>query len=91
VFAGTVPDGVQSTVINPKKTVKKNLFLKEESTKAEVLWCLRTVVSHISFRSAGECVTMMKLMFADSEIAESIQRQRTKVAYSIVHGIAPFF
>lgn len=48
-------------------------------------------MKHISFRSAAGSVACFKEMFPDSIIASKMQLQRTKVAYTIVHGLAPHF
>lgn len=42
--------------------------------------------------SAGESsVDVMKDMFTDSKIADSLKLHRTKLTYTIVHGLARYF
>ncbi|GBM48847.1 hypothetical protein AVEN_21626-1 [Araneus ventricosus] len=43
----------KGTVSSCKKTIIK-YFLYDQVTKAEVLWCLRTVMTHSSFRSNSD-------------------------------------
>lgn len=92
------PDACGADVSTPKhvghKTppcVVKHYLLSEDVTKAEVIWCLQTVMNHSPFRSAGNFVSCFPLMFPDSQIAPKIQLQRTKIAYTIVHGLSPYF
>ena len=67
-----------------KQNVLLNLStLQEKKLQAEVLWCLESVYTHTSLRKAARDVKMMKLMFPDSEIAASMQLERTKISYMI--------
>lgn len=68
-----------------------NYFVKDDISRAEILWCLQTIMSHDSLRSAGKSVLLFKRMFFDSEIAKSMKLQRTKMSYTLVYGIAPYF
>jgi hypothetical protein len=36
-------------------------FLVTDVTKAEILWCLRTVMNHISIRTSAACVSTLSL------------------------------
>nr|XP_042895472.1 uncharacterized protein LOC110282235 [Parasteatoda tepidariorum] len=75
-----------------KKDATLVSFLRSESvSEAEILWCLYAVMEHSSFRSAGRAVLLMKKIFTDSEIVKKISLQRTKIAYTCVHGIAPYY
>lgn len=74
-----------------KKNVLKRFLVGENVTKAEVIWCQHMVVEHMSFRSAARSISIMKLMCTDSEIVGNMQMEKTKVAYTIVYGIAPYF
>lgn len=73
-----------------KNTISKYL-LNDKVTKAEVLWVLQTVFTHASLRGAGSDVLLFKEMFSDSEIAAKMEMGRTKIAYTISYGLAPFF
>lgn len=85
-----VLDGTQ----NNQKTVSsgiKKYMLKEDITKAEILWCLEAVATHKSLRSAEKDVKMFSHIFTDSQIAKGMQLGRDKMMYYLVFGIAPFF
>lgn len=81
-----------SSTVSMKQNVLVNLStLKEKKLQAEVLWCLERVYTHTSLRKAARDVKMMKLMFPDSEIAASMQLERTKISYMIVFVLAYHF
>lgn len=69
----------------------KSMLIKNEITKAEVLWCLHLVQSHNSQRSGGDAVNLFRIMFPDSEVASAMKLQRTKIAYTVNFGLAPYF
>lgn len=69
----------------------KSFLIKDEVTKSEILWCLHTVITHKSIRMSGKDVELFELLFPDSEIAKKIRLKRTKIGYSLMYGIAPYF
>jgi hypothetical protein len=69
----------------------QSFIIKDNVTKAEILWCLQTVVTHKSARMSEKDVALFAKLFPDSEIAKKMQLKRSKIGYSIVYGIAPFF
>ena len=68
-----------------------SLLLKSTVTKAEILCCLKTVLSHSSFRSCENISKLFSVMFSDSDIAKSFSLGKTKCAYFINFGIALYF
>lgn len=82
---GNYTSGISSQV-----SLNKYL-LKDDVAKAEILWCLTSVVNHVSVSAAGMAVDMFSKMFPDSTIAAQMQLGRAKIAYSIVFGLAPYF
>lgn len=74
-----------------KTDFMKRYLLRENVTRAEIIWALETISSHSSFRTASSEAALFRLMFPDSEIASKIQLSRTKVSYLITYGIAPYF
>ncbi|KAG8177626.1 hypothetical protein JTE90_019653 [Oedothorax gibbosus] len=77
-------------------SIKPNILvnfstLPEKKLRAEVLCCLESVYTYTSLRKAARDVKMMKLMFPDSEIAASMQLERTKISYTIVFDLAYHF
>lgn len=74
------------------KTYFKSTLEHEQTTKAEIIWALHVISSHIKSMSAGgQSIKMMKCMFPDSEIANNISLQRTKLTYIINYGLARYF
>lgn len=69
----------------------KTFVINEEVSRAEILWCLQTVLAHKSMRTAAKDINLLKTMFPDSVIASKVQLQRSKIAYSLLFGIAPYF
>jgi hypothetical protein len=72
------------------RTVKTYL-INDSVSKSEILWALKIVMNHLSFRSCLDIGETFQQMFPDSEIAKKFTLSKTKAAYSIVHGRAPFF
>lgn len=62
-----------------------------EVKKAEIIWGIKTVMSHISLNSNSDIGEMFRTMFPDSEIAKKFSCSATKMAYLITFGIAPYF
>ena len=53
---------------NSVKTSTMDFYLlKENTTIAAIMWCLRTVRSHLSNRSSADCVVLFPKMFPDSK------------------------
>ena len=48
------------------------LALRKKQHKAEILWPLKSVMSHFSYSSAGNIVDVFKAMFPDSNIAQGM-------------------
>ena len=52
-------------------------YLQQKATrKAEILWALKSVTSHYSFRSNDDVADLFKAMFPDSNIAQSYNCSR---------------
>lgn len=81
-----------STSTSETVTDKLSSFLhKDDVTKAEVMWTLKTVMSNYSYNSAAGLNEIFKFMFPDSEIAKKFQLGSTKMAYLTRFGLAPYF
>ena len=65
--------------------------LKDNVTKAEILWVLETALSHYSHRSSNSKKKLITGMFPDSEIAQSLAFGKTKINYMVTTGIATYF
>ena len=58
---------------------------------SEIFWALKVLTLHHSFCSCLYLNHLFRVMFPDSDIAKSFQLLKTKCAYLIVHGLAPYF
>lgn len=65
--------------------------LKDDVTKAEIIWCMHAVMQNHSLRGSESSVTLFPLMFPDSEIALKLKLHKTKISYTILYGLAPYF
>ena len=83
----------QSTIVSSKPSNKtvNTYMLSDEITKAEILWALKTISCHFSYRSAIDSSKLFVAMFPDSNIASKFSMGKTKLAYTVTHGLAPFF
>lgn len=91
-------DGVNPMQVPPAPNAQQdtapvlNKWLQSKETrKAEILWALKCVQSHLSFRSNDGVSELFQAMFWDSNIAKNYSCGRTKQSYLITFGIAPFF
>ena len=67
------------------------LAMRKEQHKAEILWALKSVMSHFSYSSACDVVDVFRAMFPDSNIAQGMSCGPLKLSYLITFGIAPYF
>ena len=67
-----------------------DLIINHQNTLvAEILWCLKVVMSHFSYRSCFDLNDLLKRMFFDSEVSAQFSLSKTKCRYMILYGIAP--
>ena len=79
------------TGIAPASTTSATLtqcISRDDVLNAEVLWAIKTVMSHYSSSNTGE---QFKMMFPDSQIAQKFSCGNTKCSYLITHGLASYF
>ena len=67
------------------------LTLTREQHKAEILWALKSVMSHFSYNLAHDITDVFKAMFPDSIIAQHMSCGLTKLSCLISFGTAPYF
>ena len=60
-------------------------------SQSEVLWIFKMVQSNFSFSSSDNISDLFSAMFVKNEVANDFQMSRNKVAYSISHGLQPYF
>jgi len=58
---------------------------------AEVLWTLKTCISHYSYNYCSDIGTVFRKMFPDSNIASRFTCGETKCSYMLKYGLAPYF
>ena len=77
--SGTAPP--PSTATASKKNVSVSDFVsRDETLKAEILWALKTVSSHLSFKCANKTPWLFTSMFPDSKIAGKFSMSEKKCA-----------
>ncbi|XP_040359009.2 uncharacterized protein LOC120844468 [Ixodes scapularis] len=96
VSAATTSDAacasVKQAATAPPPNVSVGGFLfKTNVTKAEIIWCMNSIMIHGSFRSTAASAALFPLMFPGCEVASKMQLGKDKVGYTICHGIAPYF
>ncbi|XP_022245958.1 uncharacterized protein LOC111086627 [Limulus polyphemus] len=60
---------------------------RQDTLKAEILWCLKVVEDHLSFHSCQHNSDLFQRMFPDSSIAKGFQLSKTKCRYMTVFGL----
>ena len=63
----------------------------ESIVKAEILWAIKSVIFHFSFRVSSDIRGLFQNMFPDSATAKNFACCKTKINYLICFGIAPYF
>lgn len=91
LFFKKVQDEPSTSSGEPKQSNLKSLVVPKSVLNAEILWTMKVVMSHFSFRSCVGLNDLFKVMFGDSQIAKSFQLSRTKCSYLLNFGIAPYF
>ena len=81
---------------NLNMTVSKSASLesyvtKDDVLKSEILWTLKLVTSHQSYKSSEDTNKLFKTMFPDSNIAKQFTCGERKASYMSVFGLAEHF
>ena len=66
-------------------------LVKDNVLTAEVLWALKTVMSHYTCLSSDNNDKLFQRMFLDSHSAADYASEKTKCSYLIKFGLAPYF
>lgn len=80
-----------TTVQGTPNTTIHRFLLKEEVTKAEILWSIYSVLSYSSKRAAASAAEGFPSMFPDSEIAKKFTCAKDKIGYLVTFGLASHF
>lgn len=80
-------------VPNPpqQQTSVDKFLIKDEVSRAEIYHALDCVTSHLSYNSRKHSSALFSVMFPDSDIAQNFSCGPTKLSYSAVFGLAPYF
>jgi hypothetical protein len=70
---------------------KVTLASKQTTLSAEIMWAMKVITSHYSYKSCTDISKLFTAMFPDSKVAASFTCGPDKVAYLAKYGIAPFF
>ena len=62
-----------------------------ECSRTELIFLLASLKSGLSSRAAESLMKLMPQMFSDSKVAAEISLARTKYAYTLCFGVAPYF
>ncbi|CAL1672566.1 unnamed protein product [Lasius platythorax] len=74
-----------------KLTKMKNFVLTDETSKAEIMWCLNAVMRHNSLKDVESSVSLMKTIFLNSDIVKRMNLCKDKASYTITYGITKHF
>lgn len=90
-----VNDIQESTKKSAENTAKEkgldSHVTTNEHLSAEVLWSIKVVLAHYSFKSCEDIAQTFQRMFPDSDIAKKFTCGEKKCAYITTFGIAPYF
>ena len=74
-----------------KSSLLTKFPLTKEHHKAEIIWTLKSIMSHFFYNSAHNITVVFKAMFPSRSIAQHMSCDPTKLSYLISFGIAPYF
>ena len=66
-------------------------LVKDDVTKVEIRWCMRTIMKQLSYNSCEKLKDLFCDMFPDRKIAEGFASGPTKASYAICYGLAPLY
>ena len=85
------PHSSHQEIPNTSQQLLQTYVTSESVTKAEILWAMKIVLSHFSFRASTDVGGLFQNMFPDSAIAKKFSCGKTKVNYMICFGLASYF
>ncbi|KAI4791419.1 hypothetical protein KUCAC02_034015 [Chaenocephalus aceratus] len=88
----TIAEATAASATSSQATADLRVMLGATPTlRAEVLWCLNTVMKHQSINSKEGISDLFQAMFPDSEIAKKFACGKDKTGYTVRFGLAPYF
>ena len=105
--SATLSTSATTTAVSPMETVSSissvvpvhgggqtridSSLVREKVLYAEMRWVLHVVMQKLSFRSCDYVGDLFKAMFPNCPEAEMFSLKKTKCAYMVNHGFAPYF
>lgn len=88
-----LPDAKVSEVatVQQNASARPNFIVPASISKAEIYWCIWSVMSHTHSRAAASACEMFTVMFPECDTANNMSLGRDKIGYSITFGMAPYF
>ena len=77
--------------ITSSSSVMEKSVTRDNTLKAEILWALKVIMSHYSYKSCEGTSKLFQAMFPDSRIASQFSCGEKKCAYLVCFGLAPHF
>ena len=82
---------ISSSVVSSTPSNSSSIVLLNNAvTTMEIQWCLFAIKMNLSNRCTASAAQFFKFMVPNDANIENMSLGRTKVAYTIVHGIAPY-
>lgn len=73
--------------VNEDNTSQRNCIISYTSNDDEIIWAIKSILSHYSLNFAVNIKDVFKLMFRDSSIAKKLAMGSTKLLYYITYGL----
>ena len=91
IYTLEIPPPPPQPVKGKEAKAISSYLVKDNVLTAEVLWALKTVLSHYSCSSSDNNDKLFQRMFPDSQIAADYASGKTKCSYLIKFGLVPYF
>jgi hypothetical protein len=91
ISSSTLSSSNSIPILKTNKNKNKPLSLKEQITKAEILWSLNVAQKGFIYSSCDELNELFSSMFRDSAIATKFSIHANKMSYMVSHDLGPYF
>ena len=81
----------QATSETPTHPSTEAFTTKDRLLESEILWAFKTIMSHYCCSSNKNIGALFKRLFPDSPMAAQFSCDKTKSAYLLKYGLAPYF
>ena len=66
-------------------------MVRDDVTRAEIIWALHGIVTHSSLRDRSSAAELFPLIFLDNDIAKKVKLHKDKITYLVTYELAPHF